>query len=82
MSACCAALPHLSMLPCAALLQGVVYTHRSNYLHALVAALPDAVDLKSASSFAMVCVCVCARARACVRACVRACACGSVGGGG
>lgn len=34
--------------------KGVLYSHRSNFLHALAISLPDALDLKSASTFLMV----------------------------
>ena len=29
--------------------QGVLYTHRSNFLHAFVVVMPDSLDLKSSS---------------------------------
>lgn len=40
------------MLPasCAVHVQGVVYTHRSNWLHALMVVAPDALSIGSASS--------------------------------
>lgn len=31
-------------------LQGVLYSHRSNYLHAMVVALPDALDMRSSTA--------------------------------
>ena len=30
--------------------KGVLYSHRSNFLHSMVACLPDALDLKSSST--------------------------------
>jgi fatty-acyl-CoA synthase len=38
----------------AVLLQGVRYTHRSNFLHALITTAPDALALSAASTILMV----------------------------
>lgn len=40
--------------PLAALPQGVLYSHRSNYLHAMIIAMPDTLDLRAGSSVLMV----------------------------
>ena len=49
----CSAPAHLRPLPAAGTTgnpKGVMYTHRSNLLHALVTTLPDALSLGSAST--------------------------------
>ena len=47
--------------------QGVLYSHRANFLHAMVICMPDCLDLKSNSSvLAVVPMCVC-RGGACAR---------------
>lgn len=49
-----AQVPLLFLLPACIRMQGVLYSHRSNFLHAFVIAMPDTLDLRGGSTILMV----------------------------